>query len=192
MHSQTGVINKLFITVGTFRFRILQWLTGQWLIGQMFLTPQMADQTRSSDYFNTTAYCWHKFFFDLTIALTFCLWAVQTKTRSHWNMQMIGHIHWCWGNRLIEWRMRAASAVTSQVLAHVELLAALARQTSNCFLSALFAGVLTNIYIQRKTVESFYFLTDFLCKLRPLVVAAMKPHNEQRKKVKSCKYYIFK
>ena len=88
--------------------------------------------------------------------------------------------------------MRAASAVTSQVLAHVELLPALARQTSNCFLSALFAGVLTNIYIQRKTVESFYFLTDFLCKLRPLVVAAMKPHNEQRKKVKSCKYYIFK
>ena len=169
MHSQTGVIKKFFIAVWTFngiRFRILQWLTDQWLIGQMFFTPQMAGHTSSSGYFNTTAYCWNKFFFDLT-ALTFSQCAVHTKTRSHWNMQLIGNIqwcrgnrligriNWCWCNRLIEGGLRAVSAVTSQLLAHVKLLTALARQTTNCFFSTLFAGVLTNIYIQRRTEQVF-------------------------------------
>ena len=130
MDSQTGVINKFFIAVGTFiGFRILQWLTGQWLIGQMFLSPQMADHSTWFGYLNPTAYCWYKFLFD----------------------RLIGH--WCWGNWLIDGRIRTTSAVTSQVLAHVELLAALACQTSNCFLSTLFAGVLTNIYIQRKLLN---------------------------------------
>ena len=158
----------------------------------MFLTPQMAGHTISSGYFYTTAYCWYKFFFSLTAALTVCLWDIHTKTRSHWNIipwswgnRLI--IHWSWGDRLIkERRVRAASAVTSQLLAHVELLAALARQTSLCFLSTLYAGILTITYIQKNTNEVFNVLTDFWWVLRPFDDAAMKAHNEQRIQDKSC------
>ena len=82
--------------------------------------------------------------------------------------------------------MRAASAVTSQLLAHVELLAALARQTSLCFLSTLYAGILTITYIQKNTNEVFNVLTDFWWVLRPFDDAAMKAHNEQRIQDKSC------